>query len=358
MPKRRSASRGGSAATAPVPDLASLLTPQFTGKHVGPALSHYSNAVNDYSKGDWEGCIAKAGKFVEALLKTIAVHCNVPFETGRKFKADKLMNDLSQLPYGSFNDSLRLLIPRACRVIYDIASNRGARHDPDEVNPNSMDANVAMPLASWLLAETIRFSQKGAVDPSDAELIVESLTERRYSVVEKVDGRVYLHAAKKSAVEVALVVLAQHHPKRMIHDHLVDAVKRNGFSQNNANLAVSRIKLCLTLMKLVTCGFCLLVSAVPKRLSGLHQSQHRYASARTREIWHFAKDTAEYVLYHLLLLQPIRDLVALRAFILERQELPRHAELDAVALRIRLPRDAAIDVASPMMPSRAFASCA
>ena len=72
-------------------------------------------------------------------------------------------------------------------------------------------------------------------------MIVESLTERRYSVVEKVDGRVYLHAGKKSAVEVALVVLAQHHPKRMTQVGLVEAVKRNGFSQNNANLAVSRI---------------------------------------------------------------------------------------------------------------------
>ena len=39
--------------------------------------------------------------------------------------------------------------------------------------------------------------------------MVESLIERRYPVIEKIEGRVYLHAAKKSAVEVALVVLAQ-----------------------------------------------------------------------------------------------------------------------------------------------------
>lgn len=132
-------------------------------------------------------------------------------------------------------------MPRACRVIYDIASNRGSRHDPDEVDPNSMDANVVMPVASWLLAEAIRFAQKGVVDPSGAELMVASLTERRYSVVEKIEGRVYLHAAKKSAVEVALVVLAQQHPRRMSRDDLTGAVKRNGFSQNNATLAVSRI---------------------------------------------------------------------------------------------------------------------
>src|SRR5665213_1760570 len=178
MAKRKAARRRERKTSAAPTDLTSLLSPQFVAKHIDPAVLHFNNAVNDYSKGDWEGCIAKAGKFVEALLKAVAVHCSAPFETGRKFKADKLMNDLSQLPYGSFNDSLRLLMPRACRVIYDIASNRGARHDPDEVNPNSMDANAVMPLASWLLAEAIRYAQKGTVDPSEAEQVVESLTER------------------------------------------------------------------------------------------------------------------------------------------------------------------------------------
>lgn len=228
--------------SANAPDAASLLAPQFIAKHINAALLHFNNAVNDYSKGDWEGCISKAGKFVEALLKALGGHCNVAFEEGRKFKADKLMNDLSQLPQGSFDDSLRLLMPRACRVIYDIASNRGARHDAHEVNPNSMDANVVMPIASWLLAEAIRYAQKGAVDPSSAEQLVESLTERRYSVVEKVEGRVYLHAAKKSARDVALVVLAQQHPKRMQPIDLIDAVERNGFTNANAKLAVKRIQ--------------------------------------------------------------------------------------------------------------------
>ncbi len=240
MAKRRSAARHKPSTTSPT-NLASLLATQFVAKHTGPTLTHYANAVEDYSKGDWAGCIVKAGKFVEALLKAVAVHCGVSFETGRKFKADKLMNDLSQLPHGSFDDSLRLLILRACGVVYDIASNRGARHDPDEVDPNLMDANVVMPLVSWLVAEAIRFAQKGAVDPAAAARMVESLTERRYSVVEKVEGRVYLHAAKKSAVEVALVVLAQQHPKRMAPAELVEAVKRNGFTQNNANTAVNRI---------------------------------------------------------------------------------------------------------------------
>src|ERR1700720_165591 len=119
-------------------ELSALLTPTFDLRFVRAAVGHFTNAVNDFGQGDWEGSISKTGKFVEATLKALATHCGVPFESGRKFKADKVMNALGQLVDGSYDDSLRLLIPRACRAIYDIASNRGARHDPDEIDPNSM----------------------------------------------------------------------------------------------------------------------------------------------------------------------------------------------------------------------------
>src|SRR5471030_428189 len=134
-------------------DLSSLLIPTFPAKHINAALTHFTNSVNDFGQSDWEDGIAKTGKFVEAILKAVAMHCQVSFESGRKFKVDRVMNALGQLVDGSYDDSLRLLIPRACRVIYDIASNRGARHDPDEVDPNSMDANVVMPISAWILAE-------------------------------------------------------------------------------------------------------------------------------------------------------------------------------------------------------------
>jgi len=222
-------------------DPAKLLIPIFPSKHINAALTHFENAVNDFAQGDWEDSIAKAGKFVEAILKAVAVHCNVTFESGRKFMADRVMNNLTNLPNGSFDDSLRLLIPRACRVVYDIASNRGARHDPDEVDPNSMDANVVIPTAAWILAEAIRFAQKGAVDPSQAKDLVESLVQKKFPVVEEVDGRVYLHAKKKSAVDVGLVVLAHRYPKRVSKGNLIEAIRRHGFKEKNATVAVDRI---------------------------------------------------------------------------------------------------------------------
>lgn len=161
---------------------------------------------------------------------------------GRGFKADTIINGLAQLPDdGTYSDSIRLTIPRACRFVYDVASNRGGRHDAGEINPNEMDANAAVMNCSWVLAELIRVAQKGAVNLDDAKMLVESLVEKRYPLVEEVDGRMYFHLKCKSAPDVALLALARRHPARMRRREVVDSVRRNGFSLNNARVAVTRI---------------------------------------------------------------------------------------------------------------------
>jgi hypothetical protein len=68
--------------------------------------------------------------------------------------------DIATLP----EDGLRLQIPRACIFVYDITSNRGARHDSDEMNPNEMDATVILPVFSWMLAELARLSAKYSIN--------------------------------------------------------------------------------------------------------------------------------------------------------------------------------------------------
>lgn len=218
-----------------------MLTPYFHKKNVSSLLKHFSKSVEDFRKRDWENAIAKAGKFIEATLKALFVHVGRALPSGRGFKADVIINGLGQLPDGSFHDSIRLTIPRAARFVYEVASNRGARHDTDEVDPNEMDANAAMMACSWILAEMIRLAQKGAVDLSQAKTLVENLTQKRYPMIEDVEGHIYFHRKKKTATEVALVVLAHQYPGRVEKQELVATVKRNGFSLANARVAVSRI---------------------------------------------------------------------------------------------------------------------
>jgi hypothetical protein len=181
-------------------------------------------------------------KFVEAVLKALYVFVGKTVPAGRGFKADVIINALAQVPDdGTYSDSIRLTIPRVCRFVYDIASNRGGRHDAGDIDPNQMDANAAMMNCSWMLAEMIRVAQKGAVDTDEASAIVDSLVEKRYPVIEDVDGRIYFHGKGKSAVDVALVALAHVYPKRLSKDDLSETVKRNGFKKGNAEVAVQRI---------------------------------------------------------------------------------------------------------------------
>ena len=69
-------------------------------KHINAALTHFTNGVTDFGQGDWEDSIAKMGKVVEAMLKAVATHCHVTFPTGRKFRADTVINLLGALAPG------------------------------------------------------------------------------------------------------------------------------------------------------------------------------------------------------------------------------------------------------------------
>jgi len=218
-----------------------LLTEAFPNKHVNALLRHFSGMVHEFQKGKWEDCIARAGKFVEAVLKAMFAHVAKTPPRGRRFKADLIINGLAQLPDGSYDDSIRLMIPRACRFIYDIASNRGGRHDPDEIDPNEIDATVAVSNCSWILAELIRIAQKGSTDLGAAKKLVDSLVEKKYPLFEEVNGRMYFHLKKKTATEVALLALARRYPGRITKQELIDTIKRNGFKESNARKAIKRV---------------------------------------------------------------------------------------------------------------------
>lgn len=224
-----------------MPDLEGLLQPTFVARHVKAALRHVQEMNSAFQRGGWEQAIGKGGKFVEAALKALYVHVGKTLPALRQFKAGKVMDDLERLPSGSFDDATRLTIPRACRFAYDIASNRGARHDPDEVDPNQMDARAVVAAVAWVLAEMLRYAQKAALDPSAVRELVDSLTQRQYPLIEDVDGRVYFHVRGASARDVAVLSLWRNHPGRMTREELIAAVMRHRFSKANATTAVSRV---------------------------------------------------------------------------------------------------------------------
>jgi hypothetical protein len=226
-----------------MPDLEKLLQAKFAPRHVKATLKHFQAMNAEFRQGAWEETISKSGKFVEAALKALYVHAipAKPLPVGRFFKVDNVINELAGLPSATADDTVRLTIPRACRFVYDIASNRGARHDPDEIDPNLMDARAAIATAAWILAEMLRHAQKGALDPAAVKELVDGLTQRQHPVIEDVDGHVYFHIQNASARKVAVLSLWRKYPERLTREELTAAVMRHRFSRTNAAMAVSRI---------------------------------------------------------------------------------------------------------------------
>ncbi len=218
------------------------LLQQFPQKHVSALLRHFSESVRAFENGEWESCILKAGKFVEAVVKALAGHTSIPLPSAREFKVNNLVRALGQRDPAMFDDSIRLLIPRNCTFVYDIASNRGSRHDPDDIDPNKMDAISVVQNISWVLAEMVRLSHKGALKPDDAVDVIDGLMEKRYPDIEDIDGRLYVNIGGLSAPDIALLVLESKYPARFSHDDLLTTLLRNGVKKNNAQVAMTRIK--------------------------------------------------------------------------------------------------------------------
>ena len=136
-------------------------------KELVPLLVNFISCIQKFEEGDWETSLAKAGKFIEAIIKLLWVYAGKSLPARQKdFKATAFAQKIiDQIDTTIFqNDGIRLQIPRASIFVYDITSNRGGRHDSDEVNANEMDSSTVLPICSWILAELFRFSAKSLID--------------------------------------------------------------------------------------------------------------------------------------------------------------------------------------------------
>ncbi|NTW13624.1 MAG: winged helix-turn-helix domain-containing protein [Candidatus Moranbacteria bacterium] len=220
-----------------------ILIKVFPPVHVTALLNHFTEAITKFQQEDWEGALAKSSKFVESFLKAIRVYTGGTLPPSRQFKVNNIVNELCQLSGSSYDDVLRLTMPRACTFVYDIVSNRGTRHDSEDFDPNKMDADVVMPIISWLLAEMLRFSNQTQPDNADVMALTESLMEKRHPIFETIDGRTYINHKGLSPKDLAILLLYAKYPNRLSRKELSESVERHGgMTKNAVNIALSNIR--------------------------------------------------------------------------------------------------------------------
>src|SRR5258705_23773 len=100
---------------------------------------------------------------------------------GTQIHSDGIIAQLAKIPQGNVNDSVRIHIPRALRVVYDVRNKRDAAHLADGIDPNVQDATFVVSNLDWVLAEFVRLYRA-------VQRIIDELVVRRAPAVQNFAG--------------------------------------------------------------------------------------------------------------------------------------------------------------------------
>ncbi|MFL5962201.1 MAG: hypothetical protein ACJ757_04845 [Gaiellaceae bacterium] len=172
-------------------------------------LAAYEEAKTNYYLGGLRLSAVEGGRFAEAAFRMLQQETTGKFTPLGKTltRTDKLIEDLEKLPSSAHPESVRIHIPRALRVVYDIRNKRDAAHLADGIDPNLQDATLVVGTLDWILAEFIRLHH--SVSANQAQTLVEELVTRVAPVVQDFGGFLKLLNPKLGATDQALVLLYQ-----------------------------------------------------------------------------------------------------------------------------------------------------
>lgn len=152
-------------------------------KLVSELLDAYGEAKRNFYLGGLRLAEVEGGRFCEAAFRLLEQATTGAFtKIGTPVNTDRLIERLRTLPAGTHPDAIRLHIPRALRLVYDIRNSRDAAHLADGIDPNLQDATLVAATLDWVLAEFVRLYH--AVSADEAHGIVDELVTRVAPIVE------------------------------------------------------------------------------------------------------------------------------------------------------------------------------
>jgi hypothetical protein len=102
---------------------------------------------------------------------------------------------------------VRIHIPRALRLVYDIRNKRDAAHLGDGIDPNLQDAMMVTSILDWVLAEFIRLYHN--VSANAAQQIVNGIVARAVPVIQDFNGALKILRPNLAVGDHCLVLLYQ-----------------------------------------------------------------------------------------------------------------------------------------------------
>lgn len=183
-----------------------LVAGGLDAKLVDELLDAYDEAKRNFHLGGLRLNAVEGGRFCEAVFRLMQQTAFSRFDRlGKQLDTQRLIRDLEAAT--GKPDSIRLHIPRALRVVYDVRSKRDAVHLADGIDPSLQDATMVVSMLDWVMAELVRLYHD--VEPDEAQQMVESLVTRSVPVVQDFDGFLKVLRPDLSARDHCLVLLYQ-----------------------------------------------------------------------------------------------------------------------------------------------------
>lgn len=177
-----------------------------------PLINSYKEISSNYRERRWEPSELNGGKFCEVVYTildgaTSASFASAPAKPARMMDACRALENRSPDATRVGDRSLRIMLPRALPVLYEVRNNRGVGHVGGDVDPNFLDATAVYSLASWILAELVRIFHQVSTD--EAQQIVDALVERNIPLIWEFEGGRRVLDPKMPKADQALVLLYQ-----------------------------------------------------------------------------------------------------------------------------------------------------
>jgi hypothetical protein len=186
----------------------SQLALRISPRLVDEVLTTHSEAKRNFLLGGLRLAEVEAGRFCEAAFRILEEFTSGAYTPlNSPMDAQAIIIRLANLAKASVPDSIRLHIPRALRLVYDIRNNRNAAHLADGIDPNLQDATLVVSILDWVLAELIRLFHN--VSPEEAHALVDTIVARSAPTVQEFEGFLKVLNPALSAGDFVLLLLYQ-----------------------------------------------------------------------------------------------------------------------------------------------------
>jgi hypothetical protein len=158
------------------------LVPAFPVQLVDKLIESYVEQKRNFYLGRLRPNEVDGGRFAEAAFRMLEHAAGLSVTPiGTQLNSEGVIKSL--LGQTAAPDSVRIHIPRALRMVYDIRNKRDAAHLADGIDPNLQDSSLVSATLDWVLAEFVRLAR--GIPPDQAFALVKSITVRRVPAVEE-----------------------------------------------------------------------------------------------------------------------------------------------------------------------------